>query len=112
MSIDYSLYLVTDSTEALLRGRNLVDVVQAAIKGGNTDIPFVANSVTYRNVGVTIVQFREKTSETSKLIRVAKALHAVTKQHNVPLIINDRIDVALAVGAEGVHIGQDDIGNR
>ena len=43
MAIDYSLYLVTDSTEALLRGRDLVEVVQAAVKGGNTGIPFIVN---------------------------------------------------------------------
>ncbi|KAH0536807.1 hypothetical protein FGG08_006340 [Glutinoglossum americanum] len=92
MSVDYSLYLVTDSAETLLRGRDLVEVVKAAVKGG-----------------VTIVQFRDKTGETGELVRVAKALHAVTKQYNIPLIVNDRIDVALAVGAEGVHLGQDDI---
>lgn len=41
---------------------------------------------------------------------MARRLHAVTKKYNVPLLINDRIDVALAVGCEGVHIGQDDLG--
>ncbi|KAI9773610.1 MAG: hypothetical protein M1840_006884 [Geoglossum simile] len=92
MPVDYSLYLVTDSTEPILRGRDLVKTVQAAVEGG-----------------VTIVQFCDKTSETGELVRVAKALHAVTRQYNIPLIINNRIDVALAVGAEGVHIGQDDI---
>jgi len=64
----------------------------------------------HHGLGVTIVQFRDKTSEASELVRVAKALHAVTRQRDVPLIINDRVDVALAVGAEGVHIGQDDLG--
>ena len=59
---------------------------------------------------MTIVQYRDKTSETADLIWVAKALHEVTQKHNVPLLINDRVDVALAVGAEGVHIGQDDMG--
>jgi thiamine-phosphate diphosphorylase/hydroxyethylthiazole kinase len=52
--------------------------------------------------GVTIVQLRDKTSD--------KALHAITKPANIPLLINDRVDVALAAGVEGVHIGQDDIG--
>ncbi len=56
------------------------------------------------------MQYRDKTSETADLIRTGKALHAVTQKHNVPLLINDRVDIALAVGAEGVHIGQDDIG--
>lgn len=59
---------------------------------------------------MTIVQLRDKTSETSELIRIAKQLHAVTKPKGIPLLINDRVDVALAAGVEGVHIGQDDIG--
>ena len=59
--------------------------------------------------GVTIVQYRDKTSETADLIQIGKQLHAITKKHNVPLLINDRVDVALAVGAEGVHVGQDDM---
>jgi thiamine-phosphate diphosphorylase / hydroxyethylthiazole kinase len=61
-------------------------------------------------LGVTIVQYRDKTSSTEVLIETATKLHAVTKGHNVPLIINDRVDVAVAVGAEGVHLGQDDLG--
>ena len=61
---------------------------------------------------MTVVQLRDKTAETGELVRVAKALHDVTKLYDIPLIINDRIDVALAIGAEGVHIGQHDIGNR
>jgi thiamine-phosphate diphosphorylase/hydroxyethylthiazole kinase len=60
--------------------------------------------------GVTIVQLRDKTSDTAEQIRIAKALHAITKPANIPLLINDRVDVALAAGVEGVHIGQDDIG--
>ena len=59
---------------------------------------------------MTILQLRDKTSETSDLIRIAKQLHEITKAHNIPLLINDRVDVAQAVGCEGVHIGQDDIG--
>ena len=93
MAIDYSLYLVTDSTEAILGDKDLVAVVKQAIEGG-----------------VTIVQYRDKTSDTGDLIRVAKNLHAITSEYNIPLIINDRVDVALAVGAEGVHLGQDDMG--
>ncbi|KAF2638500.1 TMP-TENI-domain-containing protein [Massarina eburnea CBS 473.64] len=91
MQVDYSLYLVTDSTEAILGKRNLVDVVELAILGG-----------------VTIVQYRDKTSDTGTLIKTAKALHAKCKAHNVPLVINDRIDVAQAIDCEGVHLGQDD----
>jgi thiamine-phosphate diphosphorylase/hydroxyethylthiazole kinase len=58
---------------------------------------------------VTVVQYRDKTSDTGALITTAKALHEKCKKHNVPLLINDRVDVALAVGCEGVHLGQDDM---
>lgn len=92
-SVDYSLYLVTDSTPAILGDASLVDVVEAALEGG-----------------VTIVQYRDKSTETGVMVDTARRLHAVTKKYNVPLLINDRVDVALAVGCEGVHIGQDDIG--
>ena len=92
-SIDYSLYLVTDSTPPILGGRDLVEVVEAAIEGG-----------------VTIVQYRDKVSDTALLVSTARKLHAVTRKSNIPLLINDRVDVALAVGCEGVHIGQDDLG--
>lgn len=61
-------------------------------------------------LGVTIVQYRDKTSDTGDLVRIGKRLHEITRKHKVPLIINDRVDVALAVGAEGVHLGQDDMG--
>lgn len=94
-TVDYSLYLVTDSTPAILGDRDIVTVVEAALQGG-----------------VTIVQYRDKTSDTGLLISTAKKLHAVTQKHNVPLLINDRVDVALAVGCEGVHIGQDDMGTH
>lgn len=90
---DYSLYLVTDSTPAILGDKDISDVVDRAIRGG-----------------VTVVQYRDKTSDTGALIATARKLHAVTKRHNVPLLINDRVDVALAVGCEGVHLGQDDMG--
>ena len=56
------------------------------------------------------MQYRDKTGDTRHLISTAKRLHAVTKRFGVPLIINDRVDVAMAMGAEGVHIGQDDMG--
>lgn len=91
--VDYSLYLVTDSTPAILGDRNLCHVVEEALKGG-----------------VTLVQFRDKTSDTGELIATARQLHAITRRYNVPLLVNDRVDVALAVACEGVHIGQDDMG--
>ncbi|KAK1721622.1 Hydroxyethylthiazole kinase family-domain-containing protein [Colletotrichum lupini] len=91
-TVDYSLYLVTDSTPAILGGRDLSSVVAAAVRGG-----------------VTIVQYRDKTSDTGELVANARKLHAVCREAGVPLLINDRVDVALAVGCEGVHIGQDDM---
>ncbi|KAJ0152549.1 Thiamine-phosphate synthase [Colletotrichum tanaceti] len=92
-AVDYSLYLVTDSTPAILADRDLADVVAAAVRGG-----------------VTVVQYRDKTSDTGALVANARRLHAITRAAGVPLLINDRVDVALAVGCEGVHIGQDDMG--
>jgi thiamine-phosphate diphosphorylase len=92
-TVDYTLYLVTDSTPAILGDKDIVQVVEAALKGG-----------------VTCVQYREKHADTGEMIATANRLHEVTKKYKVPLLINDRIDVALAVGCEGVHIGQDDVG--
>ncbi|CAG8918512.1 unnamed protein product [Penicillium salamii] len=92
MSVDLSLYLVTDSTPAILKGRDLCTVVEQAIQGG-----------------VTVVQYRDKSNDTGVLVETARKLHQVTKKYNVPLLINDRVDVALAIGAEGVHLGQDDM---
>ncbi|KAK2054386.1 hydroxyethylthiazole kinase [Colletotrichum caudatum] len=91
-TVDYSLYLVTDSTPAILGDRDLASVVAAAVRGG-----------------VTVVQYRDKTSDTGALVANARRLHTVTRAAGVPLLINDRVDVALAVGCEGVHIGQDDM---
>ncbi|KAL2259963.1 hypothetical protein VTK26DRAFT_6175 [Humicola hyalothermophila] len=90
--VDLSLYLVTDSTPAILGNKSLDNVVEEALKGG-----------------VTVVQLREKTGDTGELIEVGRRMHQITRKYNVPLLINDRVDVALAVGCEGVHIGQDDM---
>ncbi|KAK2874956.1 hypothetical protein FQN49_001905 [Arthroderma sp. PD_2] len=92
MTVNLSLYLVTDSTPEILGGRDLCSVVEQAVKGG-----------------VTVVQYRDKHSDTKALIETAAKLHEITLAHRIPLIINDRVDVALAVGAEGVHLGQDDM---
>ncbi|KAL4911004.1 hypothetical protein BDW74DRAFT_164683 [Aspergillus multicolor] len=92
MKLDLSVYLVTDSTDPILKGRDLCAVVEKAVKGG-----------------VTVVQYRDKKSDTGAQIETARKLHRITQAHGVPLIINDRVDVALAVGAEGVHLGQDDM---
>ncbi|CAI7614784.1 unnamed protein product [Penicillium manginii] len=92
MAIDLSLYLVTDSTPAILKGRDICTVVEEALKGG-----------------VTVVQYRDKKSDTGDQIATARKLHQICQKYGVPLLINDRVDVALAVGAEGVHLGQDDM---
>ncbi|KAL9050166.1 MAG: hypothetical protein Q9162_006800 [Coniocarpon cinnabarinum] len=91
-AVDYSLYLVTDSTHAILGDRDVVDVVEDAVAGG-----------------VTIVQYRDKKSDTATLVHTATRIHEITQRHRIPLLINDRVDVALAIGAEGVHLGQDDL---
>ena len=88
--IDYSIYLVTDSD--CIGERELVDCVEEALKGG-----------------VTVVQYRSKDTDGGKMYTESLELKALCDRYNVPLIINDRVDVALAVGAAGVHVGQDDL---
>ena len=87
---NYSLYLVTDS--GLSRGRTHEEVLACAIRGG-----------------VTIVQLREKDCCTRDMIEMAQRLLRLCRAHDVPLIVNDRLDVALAADADGVHVGQDDM---
>jgi thiamine-phosphate pyrophosphorylase len=84
------LYLVTD--RALAKGRPLAEVVGQAVAGG-----------------VTVVQLRDKEASTRELVAWAESLQALLAPQQVPLIINDRIDVALAVGAAGAHVGQHDM---
>ena len=88
--IDYSLYLVTD--RALARGRSLLEIVKAAVQGG-----------------ATCVQLREKECSTLEFIQQALTIKDFLKTRGVPLIINDRVDVAQAVKADGVHLGQSDM---
>ncbi|MHB9292807.1 thiamine-phosphate pyrophosphorylase [Hollandina sp. SP2] len=87
---DLLLYLCTDQVQSL--GRPITEAVEAAIAGG-----------------VTMVQFREKEVSTKEFHRIALEVQAVTRRHHVPLVINDRLAIALAVGAEGLHIGQSDL---
>ena len=87
---DFSLYLVTDKN--LTNGRPLETVVEEAIEGG-----------------VTIVQIRDKKSSTKEFLSIAKNIRVITEKAGVPLIINDRADIALAVNADGLHIGQSDM---
>ncbi|WP_456000191.1 thiamine phosphate synthase [Phascolarctobacterium succinatutens] len=87
---DYSIYLVTD--DGCLQGRALIDCVREALEGG-----------------VTLVQYRAKTASSAEMYAEALQLKALCDSFNVPLIINDRLDIAMAVGAAGVHLGQDDL---
>lgn len=88
--IDYRLYLVTDRDT--LKGRDLCQSVAAAIEGG-----------------VTMVQLREKAASSLEFYETARLVKAVTDHYQIPLIINDRLDMALAVEADGLHLGQDDL---
>ncbi len=88
--IDYSLYLVTD--RRLAKGRTTLDIIRAAVQGG-----------------VTCVQLREKTCSTREFITEALTIREFLQARGIPLIINDRVDVAQAVGADGVHLGQSDM---
>ena len=84
------LYLVT--SQELSRGRSTEDIVSAALRGG-----------------VRLVQLREKSMATRDLVGLARRLRRMTAEAGALLVVNDRIDVALAVGADGVHLGQDDL---
>jgi hypothetical protein len=97
MAVDYSLYLVTDSTKAILQGRHLPSIVKAAIEGGVNKSYGSKGFISDPFLGVTIVQYRDKTSDTADLISTAKELHKITKSYGVPLLINDRVDVAMCV---------------
>lgn len=88
--IDYSIYLVTD--ENCLKGRPLLACVEEALAGG-----------------VTLVQYRAKDTASSVMYKEAVQLKALCDKYKVPLIINDRLDIAQAVGAAGVHLGQEDL---
>ena len=90
VNVDYSLYLVTD--REVLGGRNLEDCIEQAIQGG-----------------VTLVQLREKSVSTLKFLQLALRVKEITTRYHIPLIINDRLDIALAVDADGLHVGQDDL---
>lgn len=88
--VDWGLYVITDAK--LSRGRSHLEVIRAAIAGG-----------------ATVVQYREKEGTTRQMIEEARALRELARQAGVPFIVNDRVDIALAVDADGVHVGQDDM---
>ncbi|MCF8104133.1 MAG: thiamine phosphate synthase [Desulfohalobiaceae bacterium] len=87
---DFSLYLVTDQGACL--GQELLEVIRQAVRGG-----------------VTAVQLREKQAQTRQFVELAGKVKALLADTPIPLVINDRVDVALAAGADGVHLGQEDM---
>ncbi|KAI0695537.1 Hydroxyethylthiazole kinase family-domain-containing protein [Cytidiella melzeri] len=90
-TIDYSLYLVT-GRDLLLPGKDYLECLEEALQGG-----------------VTLVQVREKTADTGEILEVARQTKEVCQKYGVPVLIDDRVDVALAIGADGVHLGQTDM---
>ena len=90
MNFDLSLYLVTD--RSLLNGKDFLRTVQDAVEGG-----------------VTMVQLREKNADSLGFYCLAVDLKKLLSKYDVPLIINDRLDIALAVDADGLHLGQSDL---
>lgn len=88
--IDYTLYLCTDRN--LMTTETIEESVELAIKGG-----------------VSVVQLREKDCTSREFYQLAKTVKTITDAYEIPLLINDRVDIALAVGADGVHLGQKDI---
>ena len=90
MKLDTALYFITDSTG--FEKDEFLRRIRSALEGG-----------------VTIIQLREKNRTTREYIDLAEAVHAITKEFNVPLIIDDRIDVMLAADCEGVHVGAEDM---
>ena len=88
--LNTKLYFITDSTN--YNEEEFLFRVEEALKGG-----------------ATLLQLREKEKTTREYIDLAEKVHSITKKYNVPLIIDDRVDVALAIDAEGVHVGQSDM---
>jgi thiamine-phosphate pyrophosphorylase len=88
--MDCSLYVITD--RRLARGRSHLEVARSAIQGG-----------------ATVVQLRDKEATTRELVETGRLLRALTRKLGATLIVNDRADVALAVEADGVHLGVDDL---
>ena len=89
-NFDSTLYFITDSTD--WEEDEFLRRVEEGLKGG-----------------ATLLQLREKDKTTREYLELARKVHSITEKYNVPLIIDDRIDVALASGAEGVHLGQTDM---
>lgn len=90
MTIDWSLYVIIDYE--WLQKRNLSRLVNAIIKGG-----------------ATVIQYRDKISDSGEFYQRAKRIREITASHHIPFIVNDRLDIGLAVEADGVHLGQNDL---
>lgn len=88
--IDYSLYVIAN--QDLQKNRTIIEVIEEIIQGG-----------------ATIIQLREKNLPTRTFFKDAQTVRKITKKAGIPLIINDRLDVALAVNADGVHLGEEDL---
>lgn len=88
--LDTSLYFITDSTD--LSEEEFLRRTEAALQGG-----------------VTLLQLREKNRTTREYLSLAEKVHELTRRYGVPLLIDDRLDVAMAMDAEGVHLGQSDL---
>ncbi|SDA09729.1 thiamine-phosphate pyrophosphorylase [Ruminococcus sp. YE71] len=89
-NVSYKLYVCTDS--GLMTSATVEESVEAAVKGG-----------------ATVIQLREKNATSRELYELAVRVRAVTAKYNVPLIIDDRVDIAIAADADGVHLGQSDL---
>lgn len=89
-TFDSSLYFITDSTG--FSEEEFLQKTEEALKGG-----------------ITLLQLREKDKTTREYLDLARKVHKLTRQYHVPLIIDDRLDIAMAMDAEGVHLGQSDM---
>ena len=90
-AFDLSVYLVLDP--GLCQSLSMVHTVRLAVEGG-----------------VTMVQLRDKNASTAQMIETGKALKAVLAESRIPLIVNDDVEAAIAIGADGIHLGQSDMG--
>ncbi|ACO04508.1 MAG TPA: thiamine phosphate synthase [Persephonella sp.] len=88
--MDLSLYVITD--EKLLEGKDIYSCIEQAISGG-----------------ATVIQYRAKNKSSKKMYEEAVVIKKVCRKYDIPFIVNDRIDIAIAVDADGVHLGQDDL---
>lgn len=88
--IDFKLYVIIDRKSC--RGRDLAYVAEEAVTGG-----------------ADIIQLRDKESSANEILKAGRAIRNLTRQKKVPFIVNDRVDIAVALDADGVHLGQDDL---